>query len=216
MKTPKYFQQKYGDDMLKFRVYSTRHEYRRLHSRIGARPETRQPEGGNINMAQGAGTQPQKGTMVWGQRNRSEPRRDGFNALEKAIFAGTVKTVVVWKLDRIAHSMRDGINTLSNWCESGVRVVSVTQQIDLSGTVGHLVAGVLFGIAEIELQNSKEWQAAGIAVAKSKGVYKGRKKGTTKAKPERARKLKAQGLKTDEIASALGVTERTVFRYLGK
>jgi DNA invertase Pin-like site-specific DNA recombinase len=55
----------------------------------------------------------------------------------------------VWKLDRIARSMREGINTLSRWCELGVRVVSVTQQIDLSGTVGHLVAGVLFAIAEI-------------------------------------------------------------------
>jgi DNA invertase Pin-like site-specific DNA recombinase len=49
-----------------------------------------------------------------------------------------------------------------------VRVVSVTQQIDLSGTVGHLVAGVLFAIAEIELQNTKERQAAGIAAAKKR------------------------------------------------
>ncbi len=85
--------------------------------------------------------------------------------------------------------MRDGINTICQWCESGVRVVSVTQQIDLSGTVGNLVAGVLFAIAEIELQHSKERQAAGIAVAKSKVTYKGRKKGTTKVKPERAREL---------------------------
>lgn len=142
--------------------------------------------------------------------------RAGFNALSEAIFAGSVKTVVVWKLDRIARSMRDGINTICQWCESGVRVVSVTQQIDLSGTVGHLVAGVLFAIAEIELQHSKERQAAGIAVAKSKGTYKGRKKGTTKANPKRARELKAQGLKEKEIANALSVTERTVFRYLEK
>jgi hypothetical protein len=42
----------------------------------------------------------------------------------------------VWKLDRIARSMREGINILSRWCELGVRVVSITQQIDLSGTVG--------------------------------------------------------------------------------
>ncbi|MEC4678346.1 MAG: recombinase family protein [Nitrospirota bacterium] len=105
------------------------------------------------------------------------------------MFSGSVKTVVVWKLDRITRNIRDGINTICEWCESGVRVVSVTQQIDLSGTVGHLVVGVLFAIAEIELQHSKERQAAGIAVAKSKGIYKGIKIGTTKAKPERARTL---------------------------
>jgi len=140
--------------------------------------------------------------------------RAGFNALSEAVFNGSVKTIVVWKLDRIARNMLDGINTICQWCESGVRVVSVTQQIDLSGTVGHLVAGVLFAIAEIELQHSKERQAAGIAVAKSKGTYKGRKEGTTKAKPERARELREQGFKSKEIARSLGVTERTVFRYL--
>ena len=140
--------------------------------------------------------------------------RSGFNALAEAIFAGSVKTVVVWKLDRLARSMRDGINTLSLWCENGVRVVSVTQQLDLSGTVGRIVAGVLFGIAEIELQNIKERQAAGIAIAKERGIYEGRKKGTTKAKPQRAKELKAKGLKESEIATALGISERSVFRYL--
>lgn len=110
--------------------------------------------------------------------------------------------------------MKEGINVLSSLCEAGVRVVSVTQQIDLSGTVGQMVAGVLFGIAQIEHQHIKERQAAGIAVAKEKGIYIGRKAGTTKAKPERAKELKAQGLKNKEIAQALNVTIRTVGNYL--
>jgi DNA invertase Pin-like site-specific DNA recombinase len=141
-------------------------------------------------------------------------QRPGLIALKEAIFAGTVKTVVVWKLARLARSMREGINTISAWCESGVRVVFVTQQIDLSGTGGHLVAGVLFAIAEIELQNTRERQAAGIAAAKTKGVYKGRAKGTMKAKPRRARELKTQGLTAPEIAQVMSISERTVRRYL--
>ena len=140
--------------------------------------------------------------------------RSGLIRLQEAIFAGTVKMVVVWKLDRIARSMREGINTLSRWCELGVRVVSVTQQIDLSGTVGHLVAGVLFAIAEIELQHVKERQAAGIAAARQRGVYKGRKPGATKAKPQRARELRDKGMTLPEIAQALSVDKRTVSRYL--
>jgi DNA invertase Pin-like site-specific DNA recombinase len=140
--------------------------------------------------------------------------RSGLIGLQEAIFAGTVKTVVVWKLDRIARSMREGINTLSRWCELGVRVVSITQQIDLSGTVGHLVAGVLFAIAEIELQHVKERQAAGIAAARQRGVYKGRKPGATKAKPQRARELRDKGMTLPEIAQALTVDKRTVSRYL--
>jgi len=45
-------------------------------------------------------------------------------------------------------------------------------------------------------------------------MYKGRKAGTTKAKPERAKQLKKQGLQNTEIATALNVTPRTVSNYL--
>jgi DNA invertase Pin-like site-specific DNA recombinase len=153
---------------------------------------------------------------VWfeDQETGATLNRRAFQRLQTAIFRGEIKTVMVWKLDRLARSMREGVNVLTDWCERGVRVVSVTQQIDLSGTIGHLVAGVLFAIAEIELQHTHERQAAGITVAKQKGVYTGRKKGSLKAKPERAKALKAKGVSVQEIANALNVSERTVFRYL--
>ena len=141
-------------------------------------------------------------------------KRPAFDKLQKAVFDGEVKTVIVWKLDRISRRLKDGINLLAEWCESGVRVVSVTQQIDLTGPVGRMVASVMFGLAEIELEYRRERQAAGIRVAKKRGIYQGRKKGTTKAKPQRARTLKRQGLTAVEIANALNIGERTVFRYL--
>ena len=110
-------------------------------------------------------------------------QRIAFEQMQLAIFEGRVKTVVVWKLDRISRRQREGINLLADWCERGVRVVSVTQQIDLSGAVGRMVASVMFGLAEIELEYRRERQAAGIKIAKKAGVYKGRQKGTTKSKP---------------------------------
>ncbi len=121
---------------------------------------------------------------------------------------------MVWKLDRISRRQLDGISVLADWCDRRVRVVSMTQQIDLRGAVGRMVASVLFGVAEIELEYRRERQAAGIRVARKRGAYKGRKKGTTKARPARARELREQGLTGEEIASALGVTRRTVTRYL--
>jgi DNA invertase Pin-like site-specific DNA recombinase len=141
-------------------------------------------------------------------------RRPAFEALQRAVFAGEVKTIVVWKLDRISRNQKDGITLLADWCERGVRVVSVTQQIDLSGSVGRLIASVLFGIAEIEREHLRERQAAGIAVAKERGVYRGRKRGSSKAIPKRAWELRRQGLNKTEIARALGVTPQTVWRYL--
>jgi len=128
--------------------------------------------------------------------------------------AGEITPVVVWKLDRLARSLEEGVNVLADWCQRDVRVIAVTLQIDLSGPVGHLMASLLFGIAEIELQHAKERQAAGIALAKQGGVYTGRRQGTTKAAPARAQALKQQELTICEIAQALGVKERTVYYYL--
>src|SRR5262245_41325376 len=143
-------------------------------------------------------------------------RRPAFERLQRAIFAGTVKTVIVWKLDRLSRRQHEGLNLLAAWCEQGVRVVSVTQQIDLTGALGRMLASVMFGLAEIEQEYRRERQAAGIAVAKRNGVYRGRAKGTTKALPVRAQKLRSRGLKTAEIATVLGISPRTVFRYLAE
>jgi DNA invertase Pin-like site-specific DNA recombinase len=141
-------------------------------------------------------------------------KRPAFDRLQQAIFAGRVNTVVVWKLDRLSRRQYEGIHLLATWCEQGVRVVSVTQQIDLGGAVGRMLASVMFGLAEIEQEYRRERQAAGIAVAKRKGVYRGRVKGTTRAKPTRAQSLRSRGLSAPEIATTLGVSPRTVFRYL--
>jgi len=143
-------------------------------------------------------------------------QRPAFDRLQRAIFAGTVKTVVVWKLDRLSRRQYDGINLLAAWCDQGIRVVSVTQQIDLTGAVGRMLASVMFGLAESEQEYRRERQAAGIAVAKRNGVYRGRVKGTTKATPARAQTLRTRGLSAPEIGKALGVSPRTVFRYLAE
>jgi DNA invertase Pin-like site-specific DNA recombinase len=141
-------------------------------------------------------------------------KRPAFDRLQQGIFAGTIQTVVVWKLDRISRRQRDGVNLLADWCERGVRVVVLTQQLDLSGAVGRRVASVLFGLAEIEQEYRRERQAAGIAVAKRKGRYHGRAEGTTKAHPVRARLLHERGFTVAEIRQALQISPRTVYRYL--
>ena len=140
--------------------------------------------------------------------------RPGFDQLQQAIFKGEIQGVIVWKLDRLSRKLQDGLNVLCEWCDKKLRVVSVTQQIDFNGTVGKMIAAVLLGVAEMEQQTRKERQKAGIAAAKERGVYIGRKPGTTKAKPTRARALREKGLTVDEVAKSLGVSLRTAHRYL--
>jgi DNA invertase Pin-like site-specific DNA recombinase len=79
-----------------------------------------------------------------------------------------------------------------------------------------MLASVMFGLAEIEQEYRRERQAAGIAVAKRKGVYRGRVKGTTKVQPARAQRLRTRSLTAPEITTALSIHPRTVFRYLAE
>jgi len=141
-------------------------------------------------------------------------RRPGFERLQKDIFAGRVKTIVLWKLDRLSRSLRDGVNVLADWAEKGLKIVVVTQQLELNGIIGRTIAALLLGLAEIEHGFIRERQRAGIEEAKARGVYTGRRKGSVVADPTRARALKRKGLKVAEIAEALGVSPATVFRYL--
>lgn len=140
--------------------------------------------------------------------------RPAFECLQADVFAGKIKTVVVFKLDRLSRSLADGIATLTDWLDRKVRVVSTTQQLDFSGATGKLIASVLFAVAEMEQETRRERQAAGIAAAKERGVYFGRKAGATKAKPTRAKELQTKGLSANEIGTALGCSRATVYRYL--
>lgn len=163
---------------------------------------------------EGNGIDPDKVTWFIDKETGKTLDRPALKRLQQAIFDGSIRTVIVYKLDRISRRLRDGVNTLADWCDRGVRVVVVTQAIDLSGPVGRMIAAVLLGLSEVELEFRRERQAAGIEVAKTKGVYKGRRLGTTKGKPDRARELREKGLNPAEIATAVGTSERTVWRYL--
>src|SRR5262245_58499378 len=60
----------------------------------------------------------------------STTSRPAFEKLQAAIFRGEVDTVVVWKLDRLSRSLKDGINILADWLVKGVRIIAISQQLD--------------------------------------------------------------------------------------
>lgn len=109
--------------------------------------------------------------------------------------------------------MRDGVNVLADWADKGIKIIVITQQLELSRVIGRTIAALLLGLAEIEHTNIRERQRAGIEAAKKQGVYTGRVRGSTKADPNRARILKAKGLNSNEVAAALGISKRTLRRY---
>ncbi len=141
--------------------------------------------------------------------------RPQFEKLQKAIFNGEVEAIVVWRLDRLSRSLRDGINVLCDWCDKGLRVVSVTQQIDFNGATGKMLAAVLLGIAEMEQETRRERQAAGIAAAREKGrSWGGSKAGVRKTvtveQDKIIRQMAADGVAKAKIARAVGLSRPTI------
>jgi DNA invertase Pin-like site-specific DNA recombinase len=154
-------------------------------------------------------------------------KRPGFERLQAAVFAGEVKTIVCYKIDRISRTLRDGINVLVDWCERGLRVVSVTQQLDFNDKTGPLIASVLFAVAQMEQETRRERQRAGIDAIMNdptrceerKLKYAGRRPKAYANKnhnaPAEALRLRKENKLTDaEIAKQLDVSRATVQRYL--
>jgi DNA invertase Pin-like site-specific DNA recombinase len=144
--------------------------------------------------------------------------RPAFGRLQRDIFAGRVHTVIVWKLDRLARSLRDGINALADWCERGVRIIAVSQQLDFNGVTGKLIAAVLLAVAEMERAAIIERTVAGLDAARAKGVTLGRPKGSRskwslakrKVDPVLAVSLRAQGVKVRDIAAKFGCSRQAI------
>lgn len=150
---------------------------------------------------------------TWTGRELSRP---DFDRLKADVAAGRLSTVLVYKLDRLSRDLLDAMTVLSAWCKAGVRVASATEPVDVTGPFGKLLASVMIGVAEIELNNIRDRQRSGIAEARARGAYKGRKPGALKASDgrDRARELRSRGFKNHEIAKQLGVSTVTVWRYL--
>ena len=123
-------------------------------------------------------------------------------------------SVVVCKLDRIARSTRHLLEIVEILQSKGVGFSRVKDiNLDTSTPIGKLMLTMLGGIAEFEREMMLERQAEGIARAKSEGRYKGRKP-TARAKASEVKRLKAEGLKKQEIADQLGIGIASVYRIL--
>jgi DNA invertase Pin-like site-specific DNA recombinase len=185
------------------------------YTRVSTRDQSTNSQRSEIERwLKGNGIEPSQVTWYEDQETGTTLRRTEFEKLRSDIFNGKVKTVVLWKLDRLSRNLRDGVNVLADWAERGLKIVVVTQQLELSGVLGRTIAALLLGLAEIEYGHIRERQRAGIEAAKARGVYKGRPKTIKNQKAAKARALKSRGFSAQETAQALGVSRRTVIRYL--
>ena len=121
--------------------------------------------------------------------------------------------LVVTRVDRIARSIGDLQDIVRELRAKGVALQATEQPVDTSTAAGKAFLDMLGVFAEFETNLRRERQMEGIAKAKARGVYKGRRP-TVDA--QRVRDLHAQGLGPVAIAQEVGVSKSTVWRVLRK
>ena len=123
--------------------------------------------------------------------------------------------VVVWSIDRLARDLRDLQDIIAQLLDKGVSISFVSERLTFSAdkddAFSRLQLHLMGAFAEFERSIIRKRQAEGIAKAKAKGVYKGRK-ATIDAKD--IAMLKSQGMGASEIARRLGIGRASVYRVI--
>lgn len=122
-------------------------------------------------------------------------------------------TLVMLRLDRLTRGgIMETLGILQGLDKRGVIYKFLDNpNIDTTTTAGRLVTAVFAEVSHAFLLELKQKQAHGIAIAKGKGVYKGRKPTVPR---DEVLRLKGEGKGPAEIARTLEIGESSVFRVL--
>lgn len=124
-------------------------------------------------------------------------------------------TIVVWKLDRLARSLKQLIETVDDLQRRDIGFRSLTEAIDTTTPGGRLIFHIFAALAEFERSIIQERTIAGLIAARARGRTGGRPRSLSDQDIQVAKALlKENTLSVANIAMRLGVTCSTLYRYL--
>lgn len=125
--------------------------------------------------------------------------------------------LVVHSMDRLARNLDDLRKIVLGLTGRGVSVEFVKERLTFTGedsALGNLLLSVMGAFAEFERSLIKERQREGIALAKRKGVYKGRKPSLTGERVTELRRRVQAGEKKAALAREFGISRETLYSYV--
>lgn len=126
-------------------------------------------------------------------------------------------TIVVHSMDRLARNLDDLRRIVQTLTDKGVRIEFVKEGLSFTGEdspMAKLMLSVMGAFAEFEHSLIRERQREGIALAKQRGAYRGRKRALSDDDIASAKSRVAAGNTKAQIARDFGVSRETLYQYL--
>lgn len=125
-------------------------------------------------------------------------------------------TLVVHSMDRLARNTEDLLRVVRELTAQGVRVEFIKEGLSFTGDdspMNELLLTMLGAVAQFERALILERQKEGIAIAKERGVYKGRRAKLTEDQAEELRTRLAAGESATKLAAEYGLSRASVYNY---
>ena len=126
-------------------------------------------------------------------------------------------TLVVHSMDRLARNLDDLRQIVQTLTRKGVTIEFVKEHLRFTGEdspMANLMLSVMGAFAEFERALIRERQREGIALARQRGAYRGRKPSLSGDQIRELRRLAAQGVGKAELARQFKISRQTVYEYL--
>lgn len=144
-----------------------------------------------------------------------DTKRPALDALLAFVRDGD--TVVVQSMDRLARNLDDLRHLVQRLTQRGVRISFLKEQLTFTGDdspMATLLLSVMGAFAEFERALIHERQREGIALAKQRGVYRGRKRALSPAQVTELRQRAQAGERKTHLADEFHISRETLYQYL--
>ncbi len=145
----------------------------------------------------------------------AKTERPGLNKCLAEIKAGD--TLIVWRLDRLGHSMHHLVLLVEELRQKGIGFKSICDgSIYTTTASGELIFNIFSSLAQFERRLIQERTKAGLDAARSRGKKGGRKKiENTNPKVLMAKKMhKDHGMSISDICQTLKISRAGFYRYI--
>jgi DNA invertase Pin-like site-specific DNA recombinase len=145
-------------------------------------------------------------------KNTERPQLEGL-----LTFVREGDTIVVHSMDRLARNLDDLRRIVQTLTARGVRIEFVKENLTFVGEdspMANLMLSVMGAFAEFERALIRERQREGIALAKQRGVYRGRNRSLSEIQVTELHRRVSEGASKAQVARELGISRETLYQYL--